>query len=258
MKSSQNRVKVLPSPVHVKYETGLPDLVMAAYTKMDEFYNMKTEKKIRVVLYDDNDTLRDSVGMMINSTAELELAGSFPDCTSILNDMEAIQPDVVIMDIDMPAINGIEAVKMLRKSFLEVQVLMQTVFDDDEKVFAAIKAGAVGYILKSDSPHGLMNAIREAYSGGAPMSPSIARKVMKYFHTLPGTDKQEDYNLSAREKEVLQYLVQGLPIKIIASNMSITYDTVRAHIKKIYQKLHVASMTEAVAKAINQKLFLFW
>lgn len=219
---------------------------------------MSEIKKLRIALFDDNDTLRDSVSMMIAATGDFELAGAFPDCTSIREDIAAIQPDMVIMDIDMPEVNGIEAVKQIRQSWPDMQVLMQTVFDDDEKVFAALKAGAVGYILKSDSAAGLMNAIREAQAGGAPMSPSIARKVMKYFHTLPSKDSREDYNLSAREKEVLQYLVQGLSIKMIASNMSITYDTVRAHIKKIYQKLHVASLTEAVAKAINNKLFIFW
>lgn len=219
---------------------------------------MQNGKKIRVSIFDDNDSLRDSVGLLINSATELELAGSFPDCTQVLTDIESVKPDVVIMDIDMPSVNGIEGVKIIRNAWPGIQVLMQTVFDDDEKVFAALKAGAVGYILKSDSPAGLLQAIKEAHDGGAPMSPSIARKVMKYFHALPDDTTKEDYNLSAREKEVLQYLVQGLPIKLIAANMYITYDTVRAHIKKIYQKLHVASMTEAVAKAINKKLFLFW
>ena len=131
---------------------------------------------------------------------------------------------------------------------------MLTVFDDDEKVFAAIKAGASGYILKNAEPQNLLHAISEVYNGGAPMTPGIARKVLHQFHdTLP--EEKKDYHLSAREKEVLWLLVEGLSYKMIAGKLNITYDTVRAHMKKIYEKLHVASMTEAVAKAINQKLF---
>ncbi len=130
---------------------------------------------------------------------------------------------------------------------------MLTVFDDDEKVFAAIKAGAGGYILKNAEPNNLLHAISEVYNGGAPMTPDIARKVLHQFQTiLPG--EKEEYNLSPREKEVLRLLVDGLSYKMIAGKFNITYDTVRAHMKKIYEKLHVASMTEAVAKAINQKL----
>ena len=158
------------------------------------------------------------------------------------------------MDIDMPGMNGIEGVKLIRKNFPTVQILMLTVFDDDEKVFAAIKAGAGGYILKNAEPQNLLHAISEVYNGGAPMTPGIARKVLHQFQTILPEEKK-DYHLSIREKEVLGLLVDGLSYKMIAGKLNITYDTVRAHMKKIYEKLHVASMTEAVAKAINQKLF---
>jgi DNA-binding NarL/FixJ family response regulator len=160
----------------------------------------------------------------------------------------------VIMDIDMPGMNGIEGVKLIRNNFPIVQVLMFTVFDDDEKVFAAIKAGAGGYILKNAEPQNLLHAISEVYNGGAPMTPGIARKVLHQFHDMLPEEKK-DYRLSMREKEVLGLLVEGYSYKMIAGKLNITYDTVRAHMKKIYEKLHVASMTEAVAKAINQKLF---
>ena len=132
---------------------------------------------------------------------------------------------------------------------------MLTVFDDDEKVFAAIKAGAAGYILKTAEPRNLLHAISEVYNGGVPMTPGIARKVLHQFQTILPEEEKKDYNLSVREKEVLGLLVDGLSYKMIAGKLKITYDTVRAHMKKIYEKLHVASMTEAVAKAINQKLF---
>ena len=132
---------------------------------------------------------------------------------------------------------------------------MFTVFDDDEKVFAAIKAGAGGYILKNAEPRNLLNAISEVYNGGAPMTPGIARKVLQQFQHLQPDAIKEDYHLSLREKEVLSLLVDGLSYKMIAGKLNITYDTVWAHMKKIYEKLHVTSMTEAVAKAINKKLF---
>ena len=209
---------------------------------------------IKVILYDDNDSLRDSVSMLLEETEDFTLAGTFSNCLDLVNNIMDTRPDVVIMDIDMPGMNGIEGVKVIRKTFPTVQILMLTVFNNDENVFAAIKAGAAGYILKNAEPQYLLRAISEVYNGGTPMTPVIARKVLLQFQNmLP--DEHKDYHLSQREKEVLALLVEGLPYKMIGSKLNITYDTVRAHMKKIYEKLHVASMTEAVAKAINQKLF---
>jgi len=207
-----------------------------------------------VIIFDDNDSLRDSVAMLLKESGDFTMVGAYSDCLDVTNNIRNTKPDVVIMDIDMPGMNGIEAVKVIRNNFPTVQVLMFTVFDDDEKVFAAIKAGASGYILKNAEPQNLCHAISEVYNGGAPMTPGIARKVLLQFQDmLP--DENKDYHLSQREKEVLALLVEGHPYKMIGSKLNITYDTVRAHMKKIYEKLHVASMTEAVAKAINQKLF---
>lgn len=209
---------------------------------------------IKVILYDDNASLRDSVAMLLEESEDFTLAGTFSNCLNLTNNIIDTKPDVVIMDINMPGVNGIEGVKVIRKTFPTVQILMLTVFSNDENVFAAIKAGAAGYILKSAEPQYLLRAISEVYNGGAPMTPGIARKVLLQFQDmLP--DENKDYHLSQREKEVLALLVEGHPYKIIGSKLNITYDTVRAHMKKIYEKLHVASMTEAVAKAINQKLF---
>lgn len=208
---------------------------------------------IKVCLFDDNDGLRDSIRMLLEDNEDIALIGAFRNCSTLLHDIGNLKPDVVIMDIDMPGMNGIEAVKLLRSQFPTVQVLMQTVFDDEEKLFAAISAGAGGYILKSAGTGNLLEAIKEVYNGGAPMTPSIARKVLS---RIKGTSQtKEEYHLSSRETEVLSYLVKGLSYKMIADEMNITYDTVRAHMKKIYEKLHVSSMTEAVAKAIHQKLF---
>ncbi len=209
---------------------------------------------IKVVIFDDNNSLRDSITMLLQDTADFTLAGSYSHCLDVTENIKDTKPDVVIMDIDMPGMNGIEGVKLIRKNFPTVQILMLTVFDDEEKVFAAIKAGANGYILKNAQPKNLLHAISEVYNGGAPMTPGIARKVLHQFQTmLP--EEEKDYHLSIREKEVLGLLVNGLAYKMIAGKLNITYDTVRAHMKKIYEKLHVASMTEAVAKAIIQKLF---
>ncbi len=208
---------------------------------------------IKVVIFDDNDSLRDSITMLLQNTSDFTAAGSYSHCLDITENIRETKPDVVIMDIDMPGMNGIEGVKLIRKNFPTIQILMLTVFDDDEKVFAAIKAGAGGYILKNAEPENLLHAISEVYNGGAPMTPGIARKVLLQLQAaLP--EEEKDYHLSIREKEVLSLLVDGLSYKMIAGKLKITYDTVRAHMKKIYEKLHVASMTEAVAKAINQNL----
>jgi DNA-binding NarL/FixJ family response regulator len=209
---------------------------------------------IQVVLFDDNELIRDSITLLFADSNDFELAGSFPSCENIIENIEHAKPDVVIMDIDMPGINGIEGVRIIRKSFPSVQVLMHTVFDNDEKIFAAIKAGAGGYILKNAESQHLLAAVTEVFNGGAPMTPAIARRVLQQFQHAEAAEN-EDYQLSPREQQVLSLLVQGLSYKMIAGKLEITYSTVRAHMKKIYEKLHVSSMTEAVAKAINQKFF---
>lgn len=207
-----------------------------------------------VILFDDNDSVRDSISMLLQDVPGYILVASYAHCLDVIQNISETNPDVVLMDIDMPGMNGIEGVALIRNHFPNIKVLMLTVFEDEEKIFASIKAGADGYILKNTEPKLLIAAINEVHNGGAPMTPSIARKVLQQFQTiLPDTNK-ENYHLSKREREVLGLLVDGLSYKMIAAKLSITYDTVRAHMKKIYEKLHVASMTEAVAKAINQKI----
>ena len=209
---------------------------------------------IKVAIFDDNKNLLDSLFQLINGSPGFICVGAFPNCNELVSDIKRSRPDVVLMDIEMSGLNGIEATKIIKQHYPEIKILIQTVFDDDEKVFAAIKAGANGYILKNAEPQRLLHAISEVYNGGAPMTPGIAKKILQQFQTiLP--EEEKDYHLSIREKEVLSSLVDGLSYKMIAGKLNITYDTVRAHMKKIYEKLHVASMTEAVAKALNQKLF---
>ena len=213
-------------------------------------------ESIRVTIFDDNKRVLDAIRMLVECTHGFVFAGAFENCNQLISNIEASQPDVILMDIDMPGITGIEAVKIVKDKYPDMPVLMQTVFDDDDKIFDAILAGAAGYILKNTPPAKILESIREVFHGGAPMSPGIARKVLKLFSKhIPVKEEKENYNLSVREKEVLALLVNGKSYKMIADELSITYDTVRAHMKKIYEKLHVSSMTEAVAKAINQKIF---
>jgi len=213
---------------------------------------------VRVTIFDDNKRLLDSLSVLIDGSPGFQMAGIFENCNNLISDIERTQPDVILMDIEMPGINGIEAVKMVKHRFPKMNVMMQTAFENDENVFAAICAGASGYILKNTPPSKILECIIEVYQGGSPMSPSVARKVLGFLQQpMPDEKKEttvENYNLSAREKEILACLVKGMSYKMIAEQCNITYETVRSHMKNIYEKLHVASMTEAVAKAINQKL----
>jgi len=159
---------------------------------------------------------------------------------------------VVLMDINMPGISGIEAVQVIRDEFPYVKVMMQTVFDDDDKVYASLCAGASGYILKNTAPSRVLQAIREIAQGGAFFTPVIAMRVLNSFQKSGGT--AEAIDLSEREKEILHYLVQGLSYKNIGEKCFISYETVHSHVKKIYEKMHVNSKSQAVAKAIRNKL----
>lgn len=162
-------------------------------------------------------------------------------------------PDVGLMDIEMPGMDGVEATRFIHEKFPAVKVLIQTVFDDDEKVFKAICAGASGYILKSTTPSKLIESIAEVYNGGAPMSPGIASRVLRLFQKIaPQAQATDEEDLSKREKEILSLMVDGYSFKEIAEKSFISYETVRTHVKSIYRKLHVASSTEAVVKALRQ------
>jgi len=208
---------------------------------------------IKVLLFEDNPQLREGLTMLINGSDGFEVVGAFKNCENAVEEVDAFQPDVILMDIDMPGINGIEGLKRIRAVNNEVKILMLTVFDDNKNVFNAISNGANGYILKKTPPARLLEYIAEAQTGGAPMTASIATQVLKMFSQM-NNEKGEDYNLSEREKQVLQLLVDGYSYKMIAAEMYIAIDTVRSHIKKIYEKLHVNSKSEAVAKAFKDKL----
>ena len=168
----------------------------------------------------------------------------------MVTEFQKTEPDIVLMDIGLPSINGIEGVRTVKSNFENIQVIMFTVFEDDEKIFEAIRSGASGYLLKKIPPEEILEAIKELHEGGAPMSPSIARKVIQAFQVKPST-VLEDHQLTAREKEILFALVDGLSYKKIAEKYFVSIHTVRSHISSIYEKLHVNSKSQAVAKVLQ-------
>lgn len=208
---------------------------------------------IRVAVYDDNKSRRESLQAFISLSPDLVHAGSFENCADILQDVAFAKPDIILMDIEMPGGNGIDGVRVIKQNHPQIKIIMQTAFDDDDKVFAALQAGAEGYILKTASVIQIAQSIDEVIKGGAAMTPSIALKVMRYFGQHQ-TVTLSDYKLSPKENEVLKKLATGLSYKMIADELGVSYFTVNNHVKKIYEKLQVHSLGEAVALAHKEKL----
>ncbi len=208
---------------------------------------------VHVALFDDSQSIRDSLSSFFGTTDGIGLCGCYPNAEHLLQRIAACKPDVVLMDIDMPGMDGIQATALLHKHHPDLPVIMLTVFDNEDRVYASLCAGARGYLLKNSNPNALLDAIAEVRNGGAPMSPGIARKVMLHFQRMPSPPRatMEDHGLSPREKEVLQGLVEGLSYKLIADKLEISYETVRSHMKRIYEKLQVHNNTEAVAKTLK-------
>jgi len=207
---------------------------------------------IQILVYDDNSALRESLNALIDDEPGFMITAMFENADTVESDIAELKPEVILMDIDMPGINGVEAVKRIRKKNATLPIIMLTVFDDNENIFNAICAGASGYILKQHISNELVSAIKNVLSGGAPMTGTVARKVLQMF---PGTGQgKQQIELTAREAEILKSLVNGFSYKMIAAQLKITLDGVRFHIKKVYEKLHVHSATEAVSKAIKDKL----
>lgn len=209
---------------------------------------------IHVVVYDDNDSRRKSLEMLLSlSGEELCCVGSFSDCSTVLEDMKTLHPDLVLMDIEMPNVNGIEGVQLIKQHYPEIKVVMQTVFEDEEKIFAALQAGAEGYILKNASAEKIIQSIIDVHNGGAFMTPSVALRVMRHFNGLP-QQENIDLKLTLKEKEVLKHLTEGLSHKMVADRMGISYFTVNTHVKKIYEKLQVHSVGEAISFALKNNI----
>lgn len=207
----------------------------------------------RILLYDDVLELRSTMTLLLNSFDDMDVIGAFDNCETAPADVSVLKPDLILMDIDMPGSTGIEGVQAIRRTNDQVKILMLTVFDDNKSVFESIKAGANGYLLKKTSPERLVSAIRDVMDGGAPMSASVATQVLKMFTSMH-TPAGPNYNLSEREKEVLQLLVDGNSYKMVAAEMNLSIDTIRSHIRNIYEKLHVNSKSEAVAKALKNRI----
>lgn len=208
---------------------------------------------IKVVITEDNNTIREGLAALINGTPGYSCVGAFSECESFLAKIPTLPADVVLMDIGLPGMSGIDGIVKAKKMRPELNILMLTVYEDSQTVFKALCAGACGYLVKKTPPARLLEAIKDANDGGAPMSSLIARQVIDVFKQTQGKQNEEkDTELSAREKEVLTSLSDGNNYQEIAGRLFISVDTVRHHIKNIYRKLHVHSQSEAVAKAIRK------
>jgi DNA-binding NarL/FixJ family response regulator len=203
---------------------------------------------IRVFIYDDNAERRESLKALLSLSPEYLCVGEADDCSQVIADIEKTNPDVVLMDINMPNVDGIQGLKLIKSKFPNVKVLMQTAFDDSDKIFTSIKNGASGYILKSDKPLRILQSIEEVFEGGAVMNPAIAQKVLDFF--VPKTTKSP---LSDRENEVLGLLAQGLSYKMVANQLGVSYSTVNTHTKHIYDKLHISSLGEVISWYYHQQ-----
>ena len=208
---------------------------------------------IKVIIYDDQTSIRDAVKMLLSLESSIEVVGSFANCLNIDSQIKKIDPDLVLMDIDMPEINGIEGVKKVKNINPHIQIIMLTVFDDDDKIFRSIQAGANGYLLKKSISEELIPAVLNSSNGGSSISPSVASKVLEAFR-LKNKKNNEIYNLSKKEHQVLEQLAQGLSYKQIADINFVSVETIRSHVKNIYLKLHVNSATEAVVKALKNNI----
>ncbi len=205
---------------------------------------------IRLVLFEDNERLRESLVYLLNNTEGFSVLADYSHCNDAALVVRMYKPDVVLMDIDMPGKGGIKGVAMVKEAQPLTAVIMYTVFEDDDKLFQCLCAGANGYLLKKTPPGKLFEAVQEVVEGGAPMSPSIARKVLTTFQH----GKSNRYQLTPRELDVLQLLIKGYSSKMIAAELKISFDTVRSHLKNIYAKLHVNCGKEAIAKAITEHI----
>mgnify|MGYP001367865909 CR=1 FL=1 len=206
---------------------------------------------VRISIYEDNKRYRESLSLFLSATNEYKVVGDYQNANNILNDISVDAPDVLLMDIQMPGLNGINAVKKIREVNSKIFIIILTVFETNEYVFDALSAGANGYILKNTPTNKIDESIKDVLGGGAPMSSTIAKKVLSFFSQKK---EKEDFNLTLREKEVLNLLVKGYTYKMIAQECVISMDTVRSHIKKIYEKLSVNSNIEAINKVNNHNI----
>ena len=206
---------------------------------------------IRVAIVEDNTEIREGLCTLINGFAGYRCVATYPDAEKALRGLPAQDVDVVLMDINLPGMSGIECVEELKEKCPDVQFMMLTVYEDDDRIFKSLMAGATGYILKKTPPSELLDAIRDLHNGGSPMSEGIARRVVQVFRQM-GSSSRETENLSQRESEILSHLAKGYHDKEIAEKLFLSVETVRTHLRNIYKKLHVRSRTEAVLKYLKK------
>jgi DNA-binding NarL/FixJ family response regulator len=210
---------------------------------------------IKVIIVEDSSTIREGLNLLISGTDGYSCVAAYSNCEDLLDEINDLEVDVILMDIDLPGISGIEGIRRIKKISTSILILILTVYDENELIFEALCAGASGYLVKKTPPSKLLDAIKEAYEGGAPMTSNIARKVVDYFkNSKPVKKDVEDIALTKREKQVLSGLVEGSSYKAIADNLFISVETVRFHFRNVYKKLHVHSQSEAVVKAIKEGL----
>lgn len=217
--------------------------------KVESFIHFD-DMETSVFIYEDNKFLRSGIESLLSLEGDIEIMGAFSNCLNVAEEVKSLNPRVILMDIQMPDMTGIEAVKAIRAFNKETAIIMLTVFDDNKHILDAICAGASGYLLKKHISENLLNAIKEVLEGGAPMSPAVAKMVVQSMHK----NKQKDYQFNRGEKEILNLLCQGNSYKMIAAATGYTFETIRSYIKNMYLKLEVHSATEAVLKAVNEKL----
>jgi DNA-binding NarL/FixJ family response regulator len=206
---------------------------------------------INVSIVEDNDQLRNTLTRVLNRAEGFECLSSYPNAEAALEDLPEKKPDVVLMDINLPGMNGVECARKLKQAVPQIQIMMLTVYEDTENIFNALAAGASGYLLKRTATAELLESIREVHRGGSPMTAHIARKVVQSFQRPVATNEQTE-DLSPREREVLDYLSQGFLYKEIAEKLGISYETVHTYVRRIYEKLQVRTRTEAVAKFLRR------
>ncbi|MBC7775012.1 MAG: response regulator transcription factor [Phycisphaerae bacterium] len=224
---------------------------------------------LRLVIFEDNGDFRESLLHLFRFTPDVEVIGAYPDCSEVRRIITQLKPEVVLMDIDMPGMNGIEATAVVKDASPSTQVVMLTVSEEEDRIFQALRNGATGYLLKKSGPDELVDSVRLVHKGGSPMSPAIARKVLQFFHlnhisapsaaaatvanrTIESDDDGLSTGLTPREQEILEALVDGLSYKMIAAKHFISTDTVKNHIQGIYRKLHVNSKGEAISYALKR------
>jgi len=210
-----------------------------------------TMSPIKILICEDDAEKRNYLRLLLQGQHGYELCGEFERGEAAVAAVATLCPDVVIMDIQLPGISGIESTKLIKEAQPDTYIIMYTVYEDEDTLFEALCAGASGYMLKKTAPQRLIDSIQEVMDGGSPMSPGIARKVMHHFHR---TSKKSSYPLTERELEVLKLLVEGLPIKVIAAKVFLSEDGVKKNLKNIYNKLHVTCGKEAVVKAIRERI----